>query len=175
MRKPDARRPALWFLPAIAFAWAQVAHAEIPEAFQPLVVKPPFSLSERVVDLTPAFEKARQLRKPLLVYLGASDCPPCKEYTRFLDQHQGEMQPVFDSVVLVDIRTWLRGPKMSFRIDGKSYTVAEFKAAIGDSNKELFYPSWWLLTPEGKQVRQLPRGTGSYLTVDSHARLIKGS
>jgi hypothetical protein len=34
MRKPDARRPALWFLPAIAFAWAQVAHAEIPEAFR---------------------------------------------------------------------------------------------------------------------------------------------
>lgn len=51
--------------------FVQVAHAEIPQDFQPLVVKPPFSFSERVADLTPAFEKAKQLNKPMLIYLGA--------------------------------------------------------------------------------------------------------
>jgi hypothetical protein len=153
----------------------QSAHAEIPDVFEPLVIKPPFSFSERVIDLTPAFEKSKRLRKPMLVYLGAADCPPCKDYTLFLGKHKEEMKAAFADVVLVDIRTWLRGVKPTFQIYDKTYTVAQFKAWIGDSNKGLFYPSWWLLTEDGKQVRQLPQGSSNFTSVESHIRLLRGS
>ena len=161
------------FLLSLLFV-VQIARAEIPDAFEPLVVKPAFSFSERRIDLTPAFEKARRLNKPILVYLGAADCPPCKDYTAFLQRHQEEMKVVFSEMVLVDIRTWLTGAKLTFQIRDKTYTVEEFKNHIGDSNAELYYPSWWLLTVEGKQVRQLPHGTSLYSSVESHTRLLKG-
>jgi thiol-disulfide isomerase/thioredoxin len=66
----------------------QAVRAEIPEAYHPIVVKAPFSLSERVFDLTPGFAKAKAMNMPVLVYLGAADCPPCKEYTKFLKEHE---------------------------------------------------------------------------------------
>jgi hypothetical protein len=152
----------------------QIARAEIPDEFQAMVVEPAFSFTERLIDLTPAFDKSKQLNKPLLVYLGAADCPPCKEYTVFLRKHQQEMKAALSDVVLVDIRTWLTGAKLFFKIYDKKYTVEEFKTFVGDSNNELFYPSWWLLTSQGKQVRQLPHGMSIFSSVENHIRLIKG-
>jgi len=93
----------------------------------------------------------------------------------FLERHKQEMAPTFAKVVLVDIRTWLRGPKLTFQISDKRYNVAEFKALVGDTNKGLFYPSWWLLTPEGKQLRQMPQGSSNFTSVDNHIRLLEGS
>ncbi|MFA5914474.1 MAG: thioredoxin family protein [Sterolibacterium sp.] len=157
------------------FLVVQVAHAEIPDFFQPMVVTPPFSFSERLIDLTPAFEKAKQLNKPILIYLGANDCPPCKRYTAFLERHEEEMKPAFAKLVLVDIRTWLKGPKLIFQLHDRTYSVAEFKALVGDTNKGLFYPTWWLLNPEGKQMHQLPQGSSNFTSVSNHIRLLEGS
>jgi len=100
----------------LLFFFIQSVHAEIPDAYQPLVIKPAFSFTERRVDLTPALLQARRLNKPLLVYLGAYDCPPCKRYTGFLENHVEAMRPALDAVVVLDIRTWLKGPKLVFQI-----------------------------------------------------------
>jgi len=155
------------------FFAAQVAHADIPEVFHPLVVSPPFSFSERLIDLTPAFEKAKQLNKPLLIYLGAEDCSWCKTYTEFLEKHEEEMKAAFAKLLVVDIRTWLRGPKLIFEIYNKRYNIVQFKALVGDANKGLFYPTWWLLTPDGKQVHQLPQSTLNFTSVSNHIRLLQ--
>jgi hypothetical protein len=101
--------------------------------------------------------------------------PPCKQYTAFLKKHKEEMKPAYAKLVLVDIRTWLKGPALTFQIYNNRYTVAEFKALVGDANKGLFYPTWWLLTPEGKQVRQLPQASTHLTSVANHIRLLEGS
>jgi thiol-disulfide isomerase/thioredoxin len=159
----------------LLLACFQSAHAEIPDTYQPVVIKPPFSFTERRIDLTPALLQARQLNKPVLVYLGATDCPPCKTYTAFLEKHQEAMRPTLASVVLVDIRTWLKGPKLVFQIDGQSFTPAEFKAHVGDAHASLVFPSWWLLDPVStRQLRQMPRGAGEFVKLESHTQLITG-
>ena len=158
---------------AIALLLATLARADIPDDYQPVIVRSPYSFTQRLFDLTPAFRLARQTNKPLLVYLGASDCPPCVDYSRFLESHKQEMKPVFEGLVLVDIRTWLRGARPVFRIDERDYSADEFKALIGDERKGLYYPSWWLLTPEGRELRPLPRDEALYTSVESHRRLLR--
>jgi hypothetical protein len=159
----------------LLFVWFQSVQAEIPNAYQPLVIKPPFSFTERRIDLTPALLQARQQKKPLLVYLGAYDCPPCKTYTAFLENHLEAMRPTLASVVVVDIRTWLKGPKLVFEIDGQSFTPGEFKAHVGDAHTSLVFPSWWLLDPAStRQLRQMPRGAGEFVKLESHTQLITG-
>lgn len=158
--------PALLLLPLAA------AHADIPASYQPVVPQPAFSFTQRLFDLTPAFEQARAQNKPVFVYLGASDCPPCVDYTRFLDKQRDALKPAFDGVVLVDLRTWLRGPSVKLALDGKQYTVAEFKAMVGDQNPGFSYPWFWLLSSSGKQLKQLPYGLDAYMSVAGHTRLL---
>ena len=93
----------------------------------------------------------------------------------FLEKHRGEMRPTFAKVVLVDVRTWFKGPRLTFQIYDKRYNAAKFKALVGDANEGPSYPSWWLLSPEGKQLRQLPQGSFNFTSVDSHIRLLEGS
>lgn len=155
------------------FFVAQAAFAEIPEMFHPIVVKPPFSFSERLIDLTPAFEKARLTQKPMLIYLGAADCPPCKNYTMFLEHHKDELKGPLAEVVLVDIRTWLRGAELTVQIYDKKYSIDEFVTRSGDARRWESYPWWWFLKPDGKQVRQLPKGSQHFTEIESHIRLIK--
>lgn len=162
-----------WFLWVCLVFVSQWVRAEIPDSFQPLVVKPPFSFSERLIDLTPAFQKSQQMKKPMLIYLGAADCPPCKNYTLFLEQHKDELQEALSDVVLVDIRTWLKGPKLTFQIFDKKYSVDEFVTRSGDTRNWGGYPWWWFLNPDGKQVRQLPKGSQHFTKVESHVELIK--
>ena len=161
----------------LALSWlvSPFALAKIPAAFEPVVIEPPMSLSERRVNLTPALAKAQRENKPVLVYLGAADCPPCKAYSAFLDQHKTEMAPVMAGFVIADIRTWLRGPKLVFELQGQRMTVAEFKQHVGDPHKALLYPSWWLLKPDGAGLRALPPSSAQYLAVESHIRLLSGS
>ena len=92
------------------------AHAAIPNDYAPVVVEAPFSLRERVFDLTSALETAKSTGKPIFLYLGAKDCPPCLEYKRFLSDHRSELKEAFSEVVVVDIRTWLRGPSMYLKV-----------------------------------------------------------
>jgi hypothetical protein len=158
---------------AICLAFAPFARADIPDEYQPVVVRSPYSFTQRLFDLTPAFQQARKNNKPLLVYLGASDCPPCVDYSHFLESHKQEMKPIFEGLVLVDIRTWLRGARPVFRIFERDYSADEFKALIGDTRKGLYYPSWWLLTPEGRELRSLPQDETLYTSVDSHRKLLQ--
>jgi len=84
------------------------------------------------------------------------------------------MRPVFTKVILVDIRTTVRGPRPTFTLRGRKYSTAEFKALIGDTNPGFSYPTWWLLTPDAKQVRQLPRDVEEFVDVKRYGEWFAG-
>lgn len=160
---------------ALVLCLALAARAEIPAGYSPIVLQAPAAATEeRVFDLTAAFRRARDERKPLLMYLGAPECPPCREYTQFLRDHQAALAPLFAKAVVVDIRTSIRGPRPTFALDGHRYGVAEFKALIGNTDPGLSYPTVWLIGPQGRQVRALPRGVEALLDVGSYAEWLGG-
>lgn len=160
---------------AFVLCLAVAARAEIPAGYSPIVLQAPSAAAEeRVFDLTAAFRRAREEGRPLLVYLGAAECPPCRQYTQFLRDHQAELAPLFARAVVVDIRTSIRGPRPTFALDGHRYSVAEFKALIGNTDPGLSYPTLWLIGPQGRQVRALPRGVGEWLDVGSYAEWLAG-
>jgi hypothetical protein len=148
-------------------------NAKIPGEYAPMIVEAPFSFSERAFDLTSAIARARHEAKPLFIYLGAADCPPCQSYSIFLVKNREQLRDSFDQVIVVDVRTWLKGPALIFKVDDKRHSFAEFKALVGDRNKTLTYPYFWLLTPDLKQVKQLPQGSANYLSVEKHAELLR--
>lgn len=86
------------------------AYAAVPDAYHPLVVVAPASETERVFDITAAIERAKSERKPVYLYLGAEDCGPCKVYSKFLLENEAELIAEFRKVVLVDVRTSIKGP-----------------------------------------------------------------
>ena len=124
-------------------------------------------MSERLFDLTPAVNKAKADNKRLFIYLGANDCPPCKVFSQFLSENEQALKPALAGVVLVDIRTWLKGSRIVFKVGDVRYVFSEFKATVGDKNTVLTYPYYWLLTPELTQVRQLSRKPSDYTSVES--------
>lgn len=150
---------------------AVATHAEIPADYGPMVVQPGLgSAGEQVFDLSPALQQARREHKRLFVYLGAAECTACRRYTAFLETHEREMRPLLGRFVVVDLRASLRsGRRPLFVVDERQYSTAEFKARIGDSDPDLPYPTWWILTPAAKEVRQLPRGVNHFVDVRSHA------
>lgn len=159
---------------AIALIAAGAA-AEIPGNYAPIVLRAnPDSAVERVFDLAPAFERARHQKRAVLIYVGASDCPPCQLYTRFLTERERDMRPVLEKVVLVDVRTTMRGPRPTFLFDGHKFTTLEFKRFIGNSDAGLAYPTWWLLNAEGRQIRPLPRGVVHFLDVERYREWLAG-
>ncbi len=149
------------------------SQAAIPDDYGPVVVEAPFSLRERVFDLMPAIESSRKTGKPLFIYLGATDCPPCLQYKRFLATHRSELKDAFSEFVVVDIRTWLRGPSMYLKIGDKRLTFQQFKTLVGDTSKTLIFPSFWILSPEVKQLKQLPSGVTDFLNVSQHLEMLK--
>ena len=162
-------------LVALALLQACVAAAQIPDAFRPLVVEAPFALAERRFDLNPAIAKARAEKKLLFVYLGAHDCPYCVQYVRFLRANTDALLPVYSRHVVVDIRTWLRGPEPTFLVGDRKYTFAEFQSVVGSrAGKRLVYPSFWLLTPDLK-ARPLPTGTNLFRSLDEHRKALSVS
>lgn len=170
---------ARWFtMKVLALALALVAagaFAEIPASYGPIVLRPnPDSASERVFDLSPAFDKARRQKRAVLIYVGAADCPPCQLYTRFLIEHEREMRPVLDKVVLADVRTSIRGPRPTFLFDGRKYSTLEFKALMGNSDPGLAYPTWWLVNGEGRQIKPLPRGVEQFLDIGRYREWLTG-
>ena len=155
-------------------AQAPVAVAQIPDAFRPLVVEAPFALTERRFDLNPAIAKARAEKKLLFVYFGAHDCPYCVQYVRFLKANTDALLPVYSRHVVVDIRTWLKGPEPTFLAGTRKYTFAEFPGMVGSSGRKLVYPSFWLLTPELK-ARPLPTGSNLFKSVEEHRKALSVS
>lgn len=152
------------------------ALAEIPGSYAPIVLRAnPDSATERVYDLAPAFQRARQQKRAVLIYVGAADCAPCQVYTRFLTEREREMRPVLDRVVLVDVRTTIRGPRPTFLFDGRKFSTLEFKGFMGNSDTGLAYPTLWLVNAEGRQIRPLPRGVEHLLDVDRYREWLAGS
>ena len=152
---------------------ASSAGAKVPQAYQAIAVEAPFSFSERMFDLTEAVALARKEQKPLYIYVGAADCPPCRAYEIFLQQHHAELAAAFGKVVLVDLRTWLRGPDIYIKVDQIRYSLQEFKALVGDKNRSWSYPYFWLLQPTLVKVKQLPRGSANYLSVEQQLEILR--
>jgi thiol-disulfide isomerase/thioredoxin len=147
--------------------------AKIPAEYRPMVVEPPSNFSERVFDLTNAVDRANREGKALFIYLGAEDCPPCRQYFLFLEDNREQLKSSFDRVIVVDIRTWLKGPALVFKVGDKRFSFVGFNALVGDTNRTLTYPYYWLITPDLKQVKQLPRGSTNYMSVDRHRELLR--
>ncbi len=147
------------------------AYAEIPSNYLPMVIEAPFSFSERVFDINPALEESKRVKKPVLLYLGAADCPPCKAYTSFLKNNASDLQPHFAKYVVADIRTWLRGSKIHFQVRDEKLTSKEFLMHIGD-DMALVYPSWWILDHQAKVIKKLPRGFNNFLDIEKHKQLL---
>jgi len=173
--KRNRRSIGPWtFIFTIFFLITGRASADIPTEYGPIVIEPPLSLTQRVFDLTDAVTKAKSEGKPLFVHLTAKDCPPCQEYGRFLKAKHAELAGAFSKVVVLNLRTWLKGPKLVFRVGDRSYTFEQFKQLVGDKNERLVYPYYWLLSPELKQIKQLPWGTKHYMTVEGHLKIFSG-
>jgi thiol-disulfide isomerase/thioredoxin len=156
----------------LIFANAGAAIAGIPDELHPIVIKPPFSFSQRLIDLTDATQIAKEAHKPMLIYLGAEDCPPCKAYAAFLKDNVTALRPSLEKVVLVEIQTWLKGPDLKFKVGEKTYTESEFRVWIKDKSKSYLYPSFWLVWPDGGGTPVTQIGTTKeLLTVEGHTRV----
>jgi hypothetical protein len=155
---------------AILFVAAMGAvRAEIPAAYGPVVLEPAAgSGAEQVFDLSVPLELARTQHKRLFVYLGAPECSACRSYTLFLREHERELRPLLERFVVVDLRSSLRARRPAFVVMGRRYSTSEFKELIGDRDPDLPYPTWWLLTPAPREVRQLPRGVNHFVDLKSH-------
>ncbi len=152
---------------------SQIVVADIPDSYKPVVIEPPFSFGERLIDLTLVIKKAISEGKPILLYMGAQDCPPCRQYEQFLIQHRSEVAAAYEPLMLVEVRSWLKGPQIVFQAGDRRFSLTEFKAVLGDKNKVFTWPYWWLISPDLKQIKQLPQGSSHYLTVDNHNLLLR--
>lgn len=168
----NLRAPSLALL--FLLAHAPFALAQIPDSFRPVVVEAPFAMGERRFDLTPAIARARAEKKLLFVYLGARDCPYCVQYEKFLRANTDALLPVYSRHVVVDIRTWLRGPDPYFQVGDRKYSFGEFNTVVGDRGRQRpSYPYFWLLTPDLK-AKELPRGTQLFRDLEQHKRALGG-
>lgn len=168
-------RIARRLLAALACSVAPLAPAQIPESYRPLVVEAPFSLLERRFDLNAALERARSEKKLLFVYLGARDCPYCTQYERFLKAHGQVLAPVYARHVVVDIRTWLKGPEPVLQVGKRKYTFGEFNVLVGDRGPNRpRYPYFWLVDPVTLKAKDLPKGSAFFGDIGVHRRALGG-
>ena len=162
-----------FYILLFTFLIPQVGHTVIPEEYNPMVIKAPFSLSERVFDLNPAIQKAQAENKNLFIRLGGMDCPPCREYDLFLYQNRSSLKEDFSKVIVIDIQTWIQGPRIFLIVNGERIPLNEFKQRIGDKNTALFYPTFWYLNPGLQQIRQAPRGNTEFLSIEKHRHFLR--
>jgi len=151
---------------------ALAARADMPAQYAPMPIEAPFALNERVFDLTPALERARAEGKLLFVYFGAKNCPYCKQYESFLDQHRDALVPVYGKHVVADIRTYIRGPDVYFKVGNRKYSFREFATIVGDSNSRTTYPRFWLVNADLRPARRLPQTSKPYGELQEHIRLV---
>lgn len=151
---------------------APIAEAQIPSAFQPVVVSGSQSAATRNFDLTAAIALARAENKLLFVYLGAHDCPFCKQYERFLRRNEDLLLPIYKRHVVVDIRTSLRSPEPVFQVGTRTYSFGEFQDLVGyRGRRKPAYPYFWLLTPD-LRAKAIPEGTQFFRDLQTHKRFL---
>lgn len=156
----------------VALLWLHTAHAGIPDMYKPVPVEPPFSFSERVIDLNPAIKLAQAQNKPLFIYMGATDCPPCVDYQRFLEKHAATLVDVYSKFVVVDIRTWIKGPVLKFRVGDSSYKYHDFNELVGAAKAQFLFPHFWMLSSDMKLIKKLPPNVSPFLELENHKALL---
>jgi hypothetical protein len=162
---------------AALLAAAAPVGAALPAAYAPMVVEAK-GLPERAeFDLGPALQRAQREHKSLYVYLGARDCAFCRKYEAFLDKNAGELGPHFSAkYIVVDLRSALsiQAPKLFFRSGGRSVSYTDFMRALGDEReRQLVYPSVWLLDAQARPLMQMPAGTGTFETVEEQLEVLR--
>jgi hypothetical protein len=162
---------------AAGLGWAAPAHAAgLNAKLKPMVVQPSGPPARQEFDLTPAANRARAENKWLYVYLGADDCPYCRRYEAFIDQHVDELLPHFAKYLVVDLRSSLSttADKLYIRIGASSLPYAEYQRSIGDERARLLvYPSVWLLGTDLKPLMQMPAGNGTFQTVPEQIEILR--
>jgi hypothetical protein len=161
------------------------AHAAgIPAAYAPIVIEPrrgegageSGGADRAEFDLTAALARAQRENKRLYVYLGANDCPYCRRYEAFLEQHAAELVPHFKPYLVVDLRSSLstQAARLYLRVGARALPYAEFQRSIGDERaRMLVYPSVWLFDPRLKPLMQMPAGTGTFQTVPEQLEILQ--
>lgn len=156
---------------------AAPAAAGIPSDYAPLVVQPT-GMPERVeFDLSPALARARRDNKRLYVYLGANDCPFCRQYETFLARNVAVLAPAFaKDYLVVDLRSSLSvtARRLYLRIGNSSWPYTEFQREIGDARvRALVYPCVWLLDQQPRPLMQMPTGAGTFETVAEQLGILR--
>jgi thiol-disulfide isomerase/thioredoxin len=160
------------WLSAALVVCAASAQAEIPPDYKPVVAPTVSNRTDTLVDLTGAVAIAERENKPLFIYSGASDCGPCHDYEQFLRKNWDRLHPSFEKVVVVDIRTTLGAPRPTYKVGDKLYNHGQFVELIGDSDKGRYYPRFWLVSPQLKQLKQVRRGKGTFSNVERHIEFL---
>ena len=90
----------------------------------------------------------------------------------FLAKHQGTLAPVYAKHVVADIRTYITGPDVYFKVGNRKYKFSEFASAAGDGIAKTTYPRFWLIRPDLTPARKLPQGSKPYGDLQEHIRLL---
>lgn len=175
MRRRAALRLAL--APLAALGAAGVAQAAFPARYAPTQLQPTGAPQRYEFDLTAALARAAREKKRLYLYLGAVDCPFCRKYEAFLERSADELvAPFAKDYIVYDLRSSLsvRQEKLFFRIGDRSLSYAEYMRSLGDEReRQLVYPSVWLLDAKGKPLMQMPAGTGTFETVPEQLEILR--
>jgi hypothetical protein len=151
--------------------------AGIPSDYAPLVVLPTGMPERFEFDLSAALARARTDNKRLYVYLGASDCPYCREYETFLAHNAVALAPEFvKDYLVVDLRSNLSvtARRLYIRIGGSSLPYTDFQRSIGDARvRALVYPCVWLLDQQARPLMQMPTGAGTFETVAEQLDILR--
>ncbi len=166
---------------AFALCWllcaAGLALAGVPPGYKALVLQAQGLPQRAEFDLTAALQQARQQNKRLYVYLGANDCPYCRKYEAFLDKNAAALTPHFaQKYIVVDLRSALsiQAPRLFFRIGNRVRSYGDFLREMGDEReRQLVYPSVWLLDAQARPLMQMPAGTGTFETVDEQLEILR--
>lgn len=157
--------------------WPGLAQAALPADYQPLVLEPRREGPLLEFDLDPALQRARQQGKPLYVYLGAHDCSFCRRYEAFLAGNTAALVPEFAArYLVVELRSSLRtqAQQLRFRVNGRSLGYLDWMRELGDERvRQLVYPSVWLLDTAGRNLMQMPAGTGTFETVQEQIEVLR--
>jgi hypothetical protein len=167
MRLMNAKNFLAALLLAACAGWPTMASARLPAAFDAVVVTPSDAGGDRRFDLRPAIAAAARSGKPMLLYFGAHDCPPCRVLERSLTEHSARLAPKMAArYQMVDIQGYLRGPRKLFVLPDGDYTLEQFRERVGDGKARFVWPSWFMLNGSLKMIRWLPPGNSDYLDPD---------
>lgn len=149
---------------------AMPAVARMPDAYGAIRVQAGPGEAERRFDLRPAIEQARKAGKPILLYVGAHDCPYCRVLERSFGEHADRLAPrIRARYVMVEIEGWLRGPKRIFVLPDGEFPIEALNARLGvtERGRRFIWPSFFALDPATmKSIKPMSEGNNRYVDPD---------